>query len=59
MAVLVFDVTSKDSITGLKEWHTELIEKGPKNILTAVVGNKADLVSEVEVSYDDGLQYAK
>jgi Ras-related protein Rab-22 len=58
VAILVYDSTCKDSFMGLKQWHMELNEKGPKNIVLAVVGNKAELLDEEEVPRKVGQKYA-
>ena len=43
-AILVFDVTSKDSFESIsKVWLKEVREKAPQNIQIAIVGNKSDL----------------
>lgn len=45
-AVIVFDLTSKDSFEGAKTWVTELQGVSqPENLVIALCGNKADLVS--------------
>ena len=59
VAIMVFDVTSAESFNNLKSWQTELIEKGPKNMILAVVGNKCDLVDQAVISTDEGEAFAK
>lgn len=45
-AVIVFDLTSKDSFEGAKTWVAELQGgSSPDNLQIALCGNKADLVS--------------
>lgn len=43
----------------LKNWIDEISEKGPKDIVIAIAGNKCDLVEKEEVSYDEAFKYAK
>eukprot|EP00331_Platyophrya_macrostoma_P015043 CAMPEP_0176475994 /NCGR_PEP_ID=MMETSP0127-20121128/43905_1 /TAXON_ID=938130 /ORGANISM="Platyophrya macrostoma, Strain WH" /LENGTH=190 /DNA_ID=CAMNT_0017871631 /DNA_START=38 /DNA_END=606 /DNA_ORIENTATION=+ len=49
VALLVYDITSRDSFSALKEWHKELSERGPKNVLEVCVGNKIDLITKEQV----------
>ena len=57
VAILVYDVTEKSSFSGMKAWHTELKEKGPKNIILAIVGNKIEMEDEI-ITKIDGEIYA-
>lgn len=50
VALLVYDITNKDSFAVLKDWHKEILEKGPANILIGCVGNKIDLLGREEVT---------
>ena len=59
VALLVYDITNKESFYNLKTWYLELAEKGPKNIALAIVGNKCDLRDQEQVSTADGEKYAK
>lgn len=49
IAILVYDVTSKDSFEQMQVWGEELVDNAPKDIVLAVVGNKVDLLGD---SYD-------
>ncbi|GMI30906.1 hypothetical protein TeGR_g9481, partial [Tetraparma gracilis] len=42
-AIVVFDLTNKDSYTGAKSWIKELTRRGDPNVVIALAGNKADL----------------
>jgi len=57
VALLVYDVTDKSSFTGLKNWHMELTEKGPKNIVLAIVGNKSE-IEDTKTFETEGELYA-
>jgi GTPase SAR1 family protein len=41
-AVVVFDITNKDSYAGAKSWVKELQRRGDPNVVIALAGNKAD-----------------
>merc|ERR1711934_953468 len=43
VAVVVYDITRKETFNTLKQWVSELRMQGPANILIAVVGNKKDV----------------
>lgn len=43
MAVVVYDVTNRDTFIALKKWIEELKANGPEKVLIAIVGNKIDL----------------
>jgi len=49
VAVVVYDITRRETFGTLKDWVRELKMQGPSNILIAVVGNKADLESKRDV----------
>ncbi|KAH3742598.1 Rab GTPase [Pelomyxa schiedti] len=45
-AIVVFDVSSRDSFTGMKQWIDELLSFAPRHISLALVGAKCDLIAE-------------
>ena len=52
-AILVYDCTNKESFTNLKQnWLRELQAIAPESMLKFIVGNKSDLVEELEESKD-------
>ncbi|XP_055964294.1 ras-related protein Rab-17 isoform X2 [Sorex fumeus] len=54
-AVLVYDVARKDSLEQARRWLQELRqETGPEDVLVMLVGNKADLGPEREVTVQEG-----
>merc|ERR1712023_119692 len=57
VAVLIYDVTKKESYESLKRWVEELKENGPPNLMLAVVGNKIDLDPVVDT--EAASSYAK
>jgi len=52
-AIVVFDITKKDSFIGAKSWVKELQRRGDPNVVIALAGNKADMDSKRKVSYTD------
>ena len=36
VAILVYDITDKDSFTAIKKWADELKDQGPRNISTQI-----------------------
>ena len=58
VAIIMYDISSKESFEGLKIWMDELNEKGPKDMVVAIVGNKTDLL-EHEVPVNEAEEYAK
>lgn len=58
VAILVYDITNKNSFEVLKFWRKQLSENGPQNLITVIVGNKMDLVEEEVVSYQEAKTYA-
>ena len=59
VAILVYDITSKESFEQIKNyWVIQLREYGPKNIIIAVAGNKSDLDNE-QVDEESVRNYAK
>lgn len=49
-AIVVFDITKKDSFNGAKSWVKELQRRGDPNVVIALAGNKADMESKRKVS---------
>ena len=58
ISILVYDISKKASLQALPEFYAALQEHAPRSVC-AVVGNKADLASEREVTYEEGSEYAK
>ncbi|XP_072177772.1 ras-related protein Rab-21-like [Diadema setosum] len=59
VALLVYDITDKESFEVVKYWMNELKEKAPRDILIFVIGNKSDLESQRAVSRSSAEQYAQ
>lgn len=58
-AVLVYDITDKQSFDSVIRWVNELSMQGEENIQMVIVGNKADLEQERQLSEQTALDYAK
>ena len=54
-AVIVFDVTRKESFDHIENWINEVEEKCP-DIPIIIVGNKTDLEEERAVSFEEALE---
>ena len=52
VVILVFDVTSKESLEDLDNWSAEIADQAPQGVKTVLVGNKIDLISERCVSIE-------
>ena len=58
-AVIVYDVTSRDSMQVANEWLASVRENAPQHCYVTLVGNKTDLLESVEVPYREGKQFAE
>ena len=59
-AVLVYDITRKDSFEQLEEyWTKQIKENSPSDIILAVCGNKSDLVLKEDVNEDVARKFAE
>ena len=60
LAILVYDITRKDSFENLKNvWLKELKDHADKNVVLGVAGNKSDLYENEEVSEQEAREFAK
>jgi len=58
-ALVVYDVTKRESYVRAEKWIQELKEKAPKNIMVYLIGNKIDLVEERTVSTEEGKELSE
>jgi Ras-related protein Rab-5C len=58
-ALVVYDVTSKNSLTQAQRWIDELNEKANPNILIILAGNKIDLFEERVITEEQGKSFAE
>ena len=74
VALIVFDITRKDTFYGITSWIQQLNENAPSDIckhllkywpwtkyllVIAMVGNKTDLVDQEQISLDEIAAFAK
>jgi Ras-related protein Rab-21 len=57
-ALLVYDITDRDSFTKVRVWVKELRRIVGKNIVLVIAGNKCDLMKRCQVDVDEAKQYA-
>ena len=57
-AVVVYDVTSRDSFEGAKSWVKELQRRGDPTVVIALAGNKADVREGRVVPAEEATAYA-
>jgi small GTP-binding protein len=58
-AIVVYDITKKDSFNGAKSWVKELQRRGDPNVVIALAGNKADMESKRKVQTEEAKQYSE
>jgi len=56
--IVVYDITNPDSFQNVRKWLQEINRYASENVQKILVGNKADLVSERKVSYEDAKELA-
>ena len=57
-ALVVYDITNRQSFENVKAWIEDCKSQSPSTILMALVGNKIDLDSSRAVSTDEGEDFA-
>ena len=59
VAILVYDITRKDSFEELKNyWYIEVRDNSPKDVIIAIAANKSDLYEFEEVNNEDLQSFA-
>jgi Ras-related protein Rab-21 len=58
-ALLVYDVTDRDSFTKVRNWVKELRKIIGKNIVLVIAGNKCDLEKHRQVEEQEAIEYAE
>ena len=58
-ALIVYDITQKDTFENINKWMSEVRDKSTKDLKILIVGNKTDLVDERQVSTEEALSKAK
>jgi small GTP-binding protein len=58
-AIVVYDITKKDSVETMKKWAEELKKQADPNIIIAIAGNKLDIESQREIQQRDVERFAQ
>ena len=54
IAILIYDITNKESFISLKQWYKKLIEVIKKdNIIIGIASNKSDLLNEEVITSEE------
>ncbi len=56
-ALVLYDVTKKDSFAGAKSWVAEIRRRGNPECVIALLGNKYDLTKEIKVNNEEVENY--
>ena len=60
MALLVYDITRKESFDSIKSfWYDQIKEFGDEGVILGIVGNKCDMYDEEAVPEEEAREYAK
>jgi Ras-related protein Rab-11A len=57
-ALLVYDISNRDTFVAAQRWLAELREKADSKIIVTLVGNKSDLSHQRQVDKEDAVAYA-
>jgi len=58
-ALLVYDITRRDTFLELSKWLEEAKTHGNPNMVFILVGNKCDMENERQVSFEEGETFAR
>ena len=58
-ALLVYDITKRQSFENLQKWLEEMKENAYSKMTIILIGNKSDLDNERQVSFEEGQAFAK
>jgi small GTP-binding protein len=58
-AIVVFDLTSRDSFESVGRWIQDIHEVARGDVVTVLVGNKSDLADQRKVPIEDAEAYAR
>ena len=58
-AILVYDITNRDSFEHISSWIEDCLAQSPKTVFMVLVGNKSDLSEKRKVSVEEGQQMAR
>ncbi len=52
-ALIIYDITNKESFNKVENWVKDIIKNAPPDCITMIIGNKSDLNSKRIISYDE------
>ena len=58
-ALIVYDITNKNSFQNIKSWIEDCKKQSPKTVFLILIGNKVDLEERRQVTYEEGSIYAE
>ena len=58
-ALVVYDISSRDSFNNVSTWIEDCRNQSPKTIFMVLVGNKSDLADKRQVSTEEGQELAE
>jgi small GTP-binding protein len=59
LIILIYSIDNKLSFQNVENWNNEIVNNCRNDTKKILVGNKIDLENEREISFNDGLEYAK
>ena len=57
-AMVVYDISNRDSFEHVQNWIEDVRNQSPKTVLIILIGNKIDLEDQRVVTYDEGNEFA-
>ena len=58
-ALVVYDITKKDTFQNVSKWINELRMNGDKDVIIVLVGNKSDLEEDRVITLEEASDFAK
>ena len=58
-AFIVYDITKRETFENVQVWLDDIKNQCPQTVLLVLVGNKLDLESERQISYEEGESFAQ
>ena len=58
-ALVVYDITNRDSFNNVSTWIEDCKNQSPKTIFMVLVGNKSDLQDKRQVNFEEGQELAE
>jgi Ras-related protein Rab-6A len=59
VAIIVYDITNRDSFTNLNKWYDDVRNERGSEVIIVIVGNKTDLKNKRQVSVEEAEAKAK